>query len=141
VASEKPTAGNFNWLMQQVGNISQAQAFQFEAVGNLQAIGAANLGMYRVLVATTITAIALTCATTPASGTITIDILTCASGGTPTSLYSVNPKPTLTCNGGYASAVSANVPDTVALAVGDLLFVRLSGTPPAGAYDLQVAVY
>jgi hypothetical protein len=55
------------------------------------------------------------------------------------SLYSVNPRPTLACNGGYALATftDPDLPDIVTLAPGEILIARITGAP-AGAIDLQI---
>lgn len=141
VAQQKPTAGNFNWLFQQVAAVSQRQALVFEGIGHLPGMIGYNLDEHVLVVDLTITGIVLMCPRSATSGTITVDLLKCAPGGAPTSLYSVNPKPTLTCNGGYAVATfsGADLPDITTLAAGEILIARITSAG-GGSYDLKVMV-
>jgi hypothetical protein len=90
----------------------------------------------------TIKAIDVICPITPASGSITIDIVYRATpGGELTSLYTNNSKPTIQCNG-YASwetFTGSNLPNTVQLAQGSILGFRIVSAPK-DAQDLYITV-
>lgn len=121
---------------------------RFVAIGDLASIvGSANPpGTGRIIdylilpAAHTISAIDILCPDAATSGTITIDILRATvSGGSFTSLYSSNPKPTLTCAGGVSFVTSSNLPDTTILAAGTVLAVELESAP-LGCHDLYVSI-
>ena len=118
---------------------------RFVAIGDLASIVASESGGrvidYLILPsAMTIEAIDILCPLAAASGTITIDILRATTtGGSLTSLYTSNPKPTLTCAGGVSFVTSTALPDTVILAAGTVLAVKITDAP-LGARDLYVSI-
>lgn len=134
-----PPAGEFNWLIKQLAQVASEAALTSEAVGSLAACIGYDMDAIPILSDREITTIRLTCPDTPASGTIEVELFVVTPGGAVTSLYPTNPLPTLTCNGGYASATSANLPDTTSLTAGDLLICRITDAP-SGAYGLKVQV-
>lgn len=118
---------------------------RFVAIGDLQNI-AGTLATGRVIdyvilpAAHTISAIDILCPSAAASGTITIDILRATvSGGSLTSLYTSNPKPTLTCAGGVSFVTSSNLPNTTLINAGSVLAVSLLSAPD-GCTDLYVSI-
>ena len=136
-------AADHNTLVTAVTNANaDAIGFRFQAIGHIAAFGTTyDIDAIPIRHAFTITGLRLTCLTTPASGTITAELFKVTPGGAATTLYSSNPKPTLTCNGGYASATSSNLPNTVALTAGDLLICRFASTVILGAYDFMLQAY
>lgn len=118
---------------------------RFVAIGDLMSIvGTEATGRvidYIILPAAhTIAAIDILCPLAAASGTITIDILRAtASGGSLTSLYTSNPKPTLTCAGGVSFVTSSALPNTTSLAAGTVLAVSILSAP-ADCRDLYVSI-
>lgn len=118
---------------------------RFVAIGDLSGIVGSKSGGreidYIVLPAAhTISAIDIVCPSAASSGTITIDILTVTTtGGSATSLYTSNPKPTLTCAGGVSFVTSTALPNTVSLSAGTVLIVKLVSAP-VGCRDLYVSV-
>lgn len=139
VDGNKPPAGEFNWLFQQVANVSQRQAMTFQGVGSVQAMIDYYLDAIVCLTDTEITGIQITCRATPASGTVEVELFKATPGGSPTTLYTSSPLPTLTCNGGYASAASANLPDVTTVSASDLILAKVTNAP-AGTYDVTVHV-
>lgn len=90
----------------------------------------------------TIKAIDVVCPITPASGTITIDLVYRATTGGPlTSLYTTNTKPSLSCNGyaSWATFTGNNLPNTTSLAQGSILGFRIISAPQ-DAQDLYITV-
>lgn len=118
---------------------------RFVAIGDLAAIVGSKSGGreidYIILPAAhTIAAIDIVCPSAAASGTITIDLLTVTTtGGSPTSLYTSNPKPTLTCAGGVSFVTSSSLPNTTSLSAGTVLVCKLVSAP-VGCTDLYVSV-
>jgi len=118
---------------------------RFVAIGDLAALvgtvtGGPVIDYILLPSAMTIEAIDLVCPLASASGTITIDILTAtATGGALTSLYTSNPKPTLTCAGGVSFVTSTALPNTVLMNAGTVLAVKLVDAP-LGARDLYVSI-
>jgi hypothetical protein len=117
-------------------------AFIFEAVGNLAAMIGYDMGAQPAVGSFPIGGIVLLCPKSAASGTITVDLLKASAGGSPSTLYTSNPKPTITCNGGYAVATysSPNLPNTTSLAAGEILIPRIVNAPN-GCQGLKVMVY
>ena len=118
---------------------------RFVAIGDLRGIAGPS-GNGRVIdyillpSAMTIEAIDLVCPKAAASGTITIDILRATTtGGALTSLYTSNPKPTLTCAGGVSFVTSTALPNTVTLNAGSVLAVAILSAPEA-CTDLYVSI-
>lgn len=142
--------GRWIELNSQAGSIAtggnNAPIVTLEAIGSLAGIGL-NYFDYQVCpVAFTISKVVLLCPSSSSSGTITVDLLKqdTSGVGSPSSLYSVTAKPTLTCNGGIVWATytsGAGFPDTIAIPAGALLAAQLSGTIPAGSEDLKVLLY
>jgi hypothetical protein len=88
----------------------------------------------------TISNIDIVCPNAASSGTITIDILSATtSGGSFSSLYSSNPKPTLTCAGGASFVTSTSLPNTTSLSANTVLAVKLVSAP-LGSRDLYVSI-
>jgi hypothetical protein len=114
-------------------------AFSFNGVGHLPAMIGYDLDAYPIVNGYVITGIQIMCPRTPASGSITVELLKCVPGGSPTTLYTSNPLPELACNGGYAVINSPNLPNITSLAAGEILIARLTGAP-GGAFDLKVQV-
>jgi hypothetical protein len=137
----KPPAGEFNWLFQQVANISGLVGYTFEGVGGLDSMVGLDMGQYLITSEFEIGAITVVCPQTPASGTIEFGLWKVTPGGAAVNLYTSNPLPALTCNGGYAAATiaSGSLPNTTTIAAGDLLIVRLTAAP-ADARDILVSV-
>lgn len=114
---------------------------RFEFVGDLSYCVGVDDVLY-IEAGFTITSILVYARKTPASGTITLDVLGASGpGGTLASLYSATPPPSLTCNGGGVAATftGANLPDSATVAAGSILAVRITGAP-AFADDLLVVV-
>ena len=89
-----------------------------------------------------ISKIIIACPITPSSGTIEVDILKMNSpGGSLTSLYTTNSKPTIACNGGYTWAVfeSPNLPNIIDVTKHSILGFRITDAP-SGAKDMKVVV-
>lgn len=116
-------------------------SFNFEAVGQLSGMVGLDLDAHGMVSGFVITGILIVCPQTPASGTIEIELLKVSPGGSPTTLYTSNPLPTLTCNGGYAlvSFSSPDLPDVTTLAAGEILIARITEAPE-DAVDLKVMV-
>jgi hypothetical protein len=117
---------------------------RFLAIGNLAAIVAADTIMDAFLLpsAMTISAIDVICPFATASGSVEIDLLSATtSGGSFSSLYTSNTKPSLTLAGGvsFATFTGVNLPDTVNLAANTVLACKILSTP-VGARDLIVVV-
>lgn len=119
---------------------------RFIAIGDLASLASVGGGVGAIIdyiimpSATTIEKIDLLCPQAASSGTITIDILRATvSGGALTSLYTSNPKPSLTCAGGVSFVTSANIPNTTSLAANTVLAVRITAAP-AGCRDLYVSI-
>lgn len=90
----------------------------------------------------TINSIDIVCPSTPASGSIVIDIVYRATpGGALSSLYTSNTKPSLSCNGyaSWATFTGANLPNTTSLAQGSIIGFTIVSAP-AGCEDLYVTV-
>lgn len=140
VSGQKPTAGNFNWLFQQVADISGAFSLQFQAIGHLPSMIGADMGAELVVRPLTISAIRIICPNSPASGDIEVELFRVTPGGSPATLYTSNPLPVLACNGGYAAISSPNLPDVLSIAAGDLLIARIVAAP-GDSVDLKVMVF
>lgn len=115
---------------------------EFEAIGDLVPLIGYDMDQVYLISDFSISRITIICPDSPAAGTIEVDLFKItASGGSPVSLYSVNPLPTLTCNGGYAyvSYITPNLPDDPDLVAGSLLLVRITDAPPF-ARGLKVMV-
>ena len=117
---------------------------RFLAIGDLASIVAADvpLDMFLLPSAMTIEAIDVICPGATASGTVQIDLLTATvSGGSLSSLYTSNPKPTLTLAGGvsFATFTGSNLPNTTSLAANTILACKILSAE-VGAEDLIVVV-
>lgn len=117
---------------------------RFLAIGDLASIVAADTIMdaFYLPSAMTISAIDVICPFATASGTVQIDLLRATTtGGSFTSLYTSNTKPSLTLAGGvsFATFTGANLPNTTALAAGTVLACKILAAE-VGAQDLIVIV-
>jgi hypothetical protein len=117
---------------------------RFLAIGNLSTIAASGqpIDYFLLPSAMTIEAIDIICPLASASGAAQIDLLSATTtGGSLTSLYTSNTKPSLTMAGGvsFATFTGANLPNTTSLAAGTVLACKIL-TAPAGAKDLYVVV-
>lgn len=117
---------------------------RFLAIGSLAAIAAADTIMdaFYLPAAMTIGAIDVICPFATASGNVEIDLLRAtATGGSFTSLYTSNTKPSLTLAGGvsFATFTGSNLPNTINLAAGTVLACKILAAE-AGAEDLIVIV-
>jgi hypothetical protein len=117
---------------------------RFLAIGNLAAIAesAQPIDMFLLPSAMTIEAIDVICPGATASGSVEIDLLSATtSGGSLTSLYTSNTKPSLTLAGGvsFATFTGANLPNTTSLAAGTILACKITAAP-SNCEDLIVIV-
>lgn len=137
------TAGSADTATSVASTAIPAPFAEFEAIGDLAAMVALDVGSCIIARAVTIERISLVCPSSAAAGTITVDLLKEDTVGAGlTSLYSAVAKPTLTCNAGavWATTSGASLPDTVILPANCRLVARIDGAP-AGCTDLKVQVY
>lgn len=117
---------------------------RFLAVGNLAAIAASDqmIDMFLLPSGFTIEAIDMICPNPASSGSITIDLQRATTtGGSFTSLYTSNTKPSLTMAGGvsFATFTGANLPNITSLAANTVLACKITAAP-SGCDDLIVVV-
>lgn len=113
---------------------------RFIAIGDLNNMIGRDIDHFILPSQHIIGAIDIICPSAASSGTITIDLFTSStSGGALASIYTTNPKPTLTCAGGVSFVTSTNLPNTIILSAGTILSARIVSAP-VGCRDIYISV-